>query len=171
MLDHVRPCSGVTEALAMLQARLIYKVILTAKCTQAWSRQNQILSVLVFRQGAQVFNVQTWVGLRMKSKQHSFQKRGWKFTWSNWVWHIKTMSQDLAATKQRLTGRSCCRAENGQDYWNWTCTSAQNPPACPSAALSRYLLLVKCPLLLQMGIKGLLGWNKVVLGCRDKPVS
>lgn len=143
MQDHVRPCSGVTEALAVPQARLIYKVRLTAKCAQAWSRQNQILGVLVFRQGAQVFNVQAWVGLRMKSEQHSFQKRGWKFTWSNCVWHIKTMSQDLAATKQRLTGRSCCRAENGQELWKLElhlcsksscllqCCPLQIPSACP----------------------------------------
>lgn len=69
--DHVRPCSGVTEALVTPQVRLIYKVGLIAKCTQPWNKQNQILSVLISRHGAQVFSVRTLGGWRGKS-EHSF---------------------------------------------------------------------------------------------------
>lgn len=151
MQDHVRPCSGVIEALAMPWVRLIYKVGLTTKCTQPWNKQQQILSVLIFRQIAQVFNVHTLVALRIS--ESSLQKRGWKFTCSNCVWHIKTMSQDLAAIWEEAAVEQIQRSRTSGDR---NCTCVQDFPGSSRAAIPRsvprYLLLVplSTPLFLQV---------------------
>lgn len=107
--DHVRPCSGVTEALVTPQVRLIYKVGLTAKCTQPWNKQNQILSVAYLQARSSDFQCADTRRMERKVRTQLLEEAGNSFV-AIVCDTSKPCSKIKQQQKQRLVGRSCCRA-------------------------------------------------------------